>query len=79
MYASLNWVTLGSDNGLSPIRRQDIILTNAGMLLIELSGTNFSEMSIEIYTFSLKKAFEKCRLESGGHFVSASMLYKHTG
>ena len=29
-YASLNWVSIGSDNGLSPIRRQAIILANAG-------------------------------------------------
>ena len=32
-----------------------IIRTNAGILLIGTLGTNFSEISIEIYTFSLKK------------------------
>ena len=45
---------IGSDNGLSPGRRQAIIWTNAGILLIgPLVGTNFSE--ILIGTFSFKK------------------------
>ena len=46
---------IGSDNGLSPSRRQAIIWTNAGILLIESLGTNFSEILIGIQTFSLKK------------------------
>ena len=33
IYASLNWVIIGSDNGLSPVRRQAIIWTNAGVKL----------------------------------------------
>ena len=46
---------IGSDNGLSPDRRQAIIWTNAGILLIGALGTNFSEILIEILTFSFKK------------------------
>ena len=46
---------IGSDNGLSPGRRPAIIWTNAGILLIGPLGTNFSEILIEIYTFSFKK------------------------
>ena len=46
---------VGSDNGLSPGRRQAIIWTNAGILLIEHSRTKFSEILIEIQTFSFKK------------------------
>ena len=46
---------IGSDNGLSPERRQAIIWTNAGILLIGPLGTNFSAILIEIQTFSLKK------------------------
>ena len=46
---------IGSDNGLSPERRQVIIWTNAGILLIGPLGTNFSEILIEIQIFSLKK------------------------
>ena len=45
----------GSDNGLSPGRRQAIIWTNAGIVLIGPLGTNFSENLIEILTFSLMK------------------------
>ena len=46
---------IGSDNGLSPGRRQAIIWTNAGILLIGRLETNFSEILIEIITFSFKK------------------------
>ena len=45
---------IGSDNGLSPGRRQAIIWTTVGILLIGPLGTNFSEMLIKIYTFSFK-------------------------
>ena len=46
---------IGSDNGLSPGRRQAIISTNAGILLIGPLGTNFSENLIKIYTMSFRK------------------------
>ena len=46
---------IGSDNGLSPGRRQAITWTNAGILLIRTWGTNFSEILIEIIRFSFKK------------------------
>ena len=36
-------------------RRQAIIWTNAGLLLIGPLGINFSEILIEILTFSFKK------------------------
>ena len=49
---------IGSDNGLSPIRRQAIIWTNAGILL-----TNFSEILIQIHTFSNKKM--RLKMSSG--------------
>ena len=45
----------GSDNGLSLWRRQAIIWTNAGILLIEPLETNFSEILIRIQAFSFKK------------------------
>ena len=51
--------TIGSDNGLSPGRRQAIIWTNAGILLIVPSGTNFNEIFIAIQTFSFKKIHSK--------------------
>ena len=41
-----NLTIIGSDNGLSPGRRQAIIWTNAGLLLIGPLETNFSEILI---------------------------------
>ena len=55
IYASVILTTIGSDNGLSPCRRRASIWTNAGMILIGPLGTNFSEILIEILTFSFKK------------------------
>ena len=56
MHICISKVTIiGSDNGLSPGRRQAIIWTNAGILLIGPLGPNFSEILIEILTFSFKK------------------------
>ena len=46
---------IGSDTGLSPVRLQAIIWTNAGILLIGPLGTNFSEILIGVQTFSFKK------------------------
>ena len=46
---------IGSDNGLSPGRRQAIIWTNAGILLIRTLGTNFSEILSTIHAFSSNK------------------------
>ena len=66
-------ITIGSDNGLSPGRRQAIIWPNARMLLIGPLGIYFSEILIEIHTISLKKMHSKCRLQKGVYFVSASM------
>ena len=64
---------VGSDNGLAPDRRQDIIWANDGILSIGPLGTNFSENPIEIYIFSFKKSFGKRHQEIGGHFASVSM------
>ena len=50
-YASIT----GSDNGLSPGRRQAIIWTSAGILPIGPPGTNFNEILIGIHIFSFKK------------------------
>ena len=52
----VNKITIiGSDNGLSPGRRQAINWTNAWILLIEPLGTNFTEILIEILLFSFTK------------------------
>ena len=56
------WVSkltiIGSDNGLSPDRRQAIIWTNAGILSIDLLGTKLSEISIAIHIFIQENASE---------------------
>ena len=49
---------IGSDNGLAPVRLQAIIWTNVGILLIGPLG-DFSEILIEIHTFSFKKMYLK--------------------
>ena len=48
--------SVGSDNGLSPGRRQAIIWTSAGILLIGPLGTNFRENLTEIHIFSFNKS-----------------------
>ena len=47
--------SISSDSSLSPGRCQDIIWTNAGILLIELFGTKLIEIVIQINLFPLKK------------------------
>ena len=42
---------IGSDNGLSPAQRQDIIWTHAGILSTEPLGINFSEIFIQQNAF----------------------------
>ena len=66
---------IGSENGLSPEQHQAIIWINAGILLITPLGAIFIEIVTDIYTFSFKnrKDVSKCRLENGGHLVSATM------
>ena len=68
-----NLTIIGSDNGLSPGRRQAIIWTNDGLLLIGTLGTNFSEILIEIQIFSFNKFIWKYRLWNGSHFVQGEM------
>ena len=50
---------MGSDNGLSPGRRQALIWTNAGLLSIGTAGTNFSEILVEIQTVFFKNIYLK--------------------
>ena len=63
-----NLTTIGSDNGLSPGRRQANIWTNDEILSIGPLGTNFSEILIGIQTFSFKK------MDSNVVFEMASIL-----
>ena len=64
---------IGSDNGLLPGRRQAIICTNAGRLLIGPLRTNLSQILIGIRTFSFKQCTWKCFLRTSVHFVLAGI------
>ena len=50
-----NLIIIASDDGLLPNRRKAITWSNAGILLFRPLGTNFSQISIKIHTFSFKK------------------------
>ena len=65
---------IGSDNGLSPCRRQVIISTNAGILLIGPLGANFSDILIEIHTFALQKMHLKMSSAKGRPFCPGLKL-----
>ena len=52
------------------MRRQAIMWTNDGILLIRTLGTNFSDILSEIHS---RKRIWKCRLQNGVYLVSASM------
>ena len=52
-------IIIGSDNGLSPDRRQAIIWTNVGLMSIGPLRTYYSENLIKIQQFSLKKLHVK--------------------
>ena len=59
---------IGSDNDLSPGRRQAIIWTNDGILLIQTLLTYFSENLSEIHSFSFKKMHLKMSSAKWGLF-----------
>ena len=61
---------IGSDNGLSPGRRQAIIWTNAGILLISPLGTNFDEILTEVYGIKIHSSM--CLAANAGTEVSVS-------
>ena len=69
---------IGSDNGLSPGRRQSITWTNDGILLIRPIGTNFSEILSKIRTFPFKKMHLKTSSATWRPFCPAlNVLIQH--
>ena len=64
---------IGSDNGLSPGRRQAIIWTNAGIWLIRTLGKTSVKSKAKFIHFHSRKCIWKCRLRNGVYLVSASM------
>ena len=57
----MNWFTIGSDNGSSPVRHQAITWTNAGVLSIGLLETKFGEIRINIQKFSFTQMHLKIK------------------
>ena len=55
IYASVNRVSIGSGNVLSPFGSKPLPKPNGGLLSIRLMGTNFNESRIGILSFSFKK------------------------
>ena len=74
-----NLTIIGPDNGLSPGRRQAIICTNAGILLIVPWGTNFSEILLGIQTFSFKKMHWKMSSAKWRPFCLGLNVLTHYG
>ena len=87
MHICVTYLTIiASDNSLSPNRRQAIIWTNAGILLIRSLGTNCIEILIEIHIFIQENAFENvvwkmAAILSGPQCVKGSVVhdYKSAG
>ena len=73
-----NLTIIGSDNDLPPGRRQAIIGTNAGILLIDHLGTHFSEVVIEIHTFSFNKRHLKVSSGKWWPFYLGLNMFNHT-
>ena len=66
----MNRVSIGSDNGLSPVRRQAITWTSAGLLSIGPLRINFSEIwNRNSCIFIQENAIDNVVCQIGGHFV----------
>ena len=63
-YVSESWVSIGPDNGLSSVRRQAIIWTNADSLLIGPEGTNFKIFFFNFLNSHSRKYTWICHLRS---------------
>ena len=70
-----NLTIIGSDNCLSPGRRHAIIWTDAGILLIGPSETDFNEILIKSHTFSFKKIYLKMYPDSKVHGTNMGPIW----
>ena len=70
---------IGSHNGMAPGRRQTIIWTNDGILLIAPLGTNLSEILIGIQTFPFKKMHLKMSSAKWRPFCLRLKVLTHYG
>ena len=65
----LSYLVIDSYNGMSPVRRQGIVWTNAELLSIGPLGTNFGQV-VKFKYFHSRKYIWKYRQKNVGHFVS---------
>ena len=74
MYICVSKLTItGSDNGLSPDRRQAIIWNQCWNIIIESLGIDFNEILGEMHTFTFMKMYSKMSSAKWRNFVSASI------
>ena len=74
----VKWVCIDSSNGLSPVRRQAVASTNAGVLSIGRLGTKFNENQIrksEFYHFHSRKCIWSCHLPKWWPFCPGEMSW----
>ena len=72
-------VSIGSVNGLSPLRRQTITWINAGLLSTGLRRTNFSEILIGILSFSFTHMYLKLSSANMAAILSRGRWVKQYG
>ena len=70
-----NLAIVGSHNCLSPGRRHAIIWTDAGILLIGPSETDFNEILIKNHAFSFKKIYLKMSPDSKVHEANMGPIW----
>ena len=77
---SLNQTTIGSDNGLSPVRCQAILWTHADPLSLsnEPLATNLSEISMKMNMFAFKKMYFKMSCAKWWPFYHSSPCAEYT-
>ena len=76
LYASVNWVIIISENGLSPVQHQAIVSTSTDVLSIGPLGTNFSEIQIKVQQFSYKTRNLKMSSAKHGQFCLDLNVFK---
>ena len=69
-FMSVNWVIIGSGNGLPLVRWQAITSTNAALLSIRPQQTYFKENIFENQKFPIMKIDMKCCLHNGHHVIN---------
>ena len=79
IYASVNWASIGSGNGLAPNRRQTMTWANTDLLSIGALGTNYHRIRIKIQNFSFVKLYLKTLSVKWRPFcpVSAEIIKKY--